>query len=88
MREALLRLSGFYYQGSNDHVKDVLTMADLNFRVQCVIENEVAVIQDQLQRNCVDLLDGRGPQMVPGRQLRTNGDRQSGIAPKGVGRIE
>ena len=33
-------------------------MADLNFRVQKVIENEVAVIQDQLKRNRVDLLHG------------------------------
>ena len=33
-------------------------MADLNFRVQRVIENEVSVIQDQLKRNGVDIFHG------------------------------
>src|ERR1700739_841590 len=63
MREAVLHLSGFYYEnfyGANYHVKEVVTMSDLNYRVQRVIENEVAVIQDQLQRNGVDLLHGAG----------------------------
>jgi NAD(P) transhydrogenase len=63
MREAVLHLSGLYYQnfyGANYHVKDVVTMSDLNYRVHRVIENEVAVIQDQLQRNGVDLLHGMG----------------------------
>jgi NAD(P) transhydrogenase len=35
-------------------------MADLNFRVQHVIENEVAVTQDQLKRNGVDVIHGFG----------------------------
>jgi len=63
MREAVLHLSGFYYQnfyGANYHVKDIVTMSDLNYRVHRVIENEVAVIQDQLQRNGVELLYGMG----------------------------
>jgi len=63
MREAVLHLSGFYYQnfyGANYHVKEVVTMADLNYRVQRVVESEVAVIQDQLQRNGVDVLNGTG----------------------------
>ena len=63
MREAVLHLSGFYYQnfyGANYRVKEVVTMADLNYRVQRVIENEVAVIQDQLQRNGVDVMHGAG----------------------------
>jgi NAD(P) transhydrogenase len=61
MREAVLHLSGFYDQsfyGANYHSKDQITMADLNFRVQRVIENEVSVIQDQLKRNGVDLIHG------------------------------
>jgi NAD(P) transhydrogenase len=61
MREAVLHLSGFYDQsfyGANYHSKDQVTMADLNFRVQRVIENEVSVIQDQLKRNGVDLIHG------------------------------
>jgi NAD(P) transhydrogenase len=63
MREAVLHLSGFYDQGfygASRNGKESVTMADLNFRVQKVIENEVAVIQDQLKRNRVDLLRGTG----------------------------
>jgi NAD(P) transhydrogenase len=63
MREAVLHLSGFYDQsfyGANYHAKDHVTMADLNFRVQRVIENEVSVIGDQLKRNGVDLIHGLG----------------------------
>jgi NAD(P) transhydrogenase len=63
MREAVLHLSGFYDQGfygASRNGKESVTMADLNFRVQKVIENEVAVIQDQLKRNRVDLLLGTG----------------------------
>jgi NAD(P) transhydrogenase len=63
MREAVLHLSGFYEQsfyGANYHGKDQVTMADLSFRVQRVIENEVSVIQDQLKRNGVDLIHGLG----------------------------
>ncbi len=63
MREAVLHLSGFYsksFYGSNYNVKENVTMGDLNFRVQRVIENEVAVTQDQLRRNGVDVLHGFG----------------------------
>jgi NAD(P) transhydrogenase len=63
MREAVLHLSGFYDQafyGSNYHVKENITMGDLNFRVTRVIENEAAVLQDQLKRNGVDLYHGVG----------------------------
>jgi NAD(P) transhydrogenase len=63
MREAVLHLSGFYEQsfyGANYHGKEQVTMADLSFRVQRVIENEVSVIQDQLKRNGVDLIHGVG----------------------------
>ncbi len=68
MREAVLHLSGFYDQsfyGANYHSKDQVTMADLNFRVQRVIENEVSVIQDQLKRNGVDLVHGTAKFMGP-----------------------
>src|ERR1700675_3914773 len=61
MREAVLHLSGFYDQsfyGANRQSKDQVTMADLNFRVQRVVENEVSVIHDQLKRNGVHLLNG------------------------------
>ena len=68
MREAVLHLSGFYDQsfyGANYHSKDQITMSDLNFRVQRVIENEVSVIQDQLKRNGVDLYHGMAKFMAP-----------------------
>jgi NAD(P) transhydrogenase len=68
MREAVLHLSGFYDQafyGANYHVKDVITMSDLNFRVNRVIENEAAVLQDQLKRNGVDLYHGVGSFVDP-----------------------
>ena len=68
MREAVLHLSGFYDQsfyGANYHSKDQITMADLNFRVHRVIENEVSVIQDQLKRNGVDLFHGMAKFMDP-----------------------
>jgi NAD(P) transhydrogenase len=41
-------------------VKETVTMADLIYRIQRVIESEVSVIQAQLQRNGVDLLHGIG----------------------------
>jgi NAD(P) transhydrogenase len=68
MREAVLHLSGFYHQafyGSNYHVKENITMSDLNFRVTRVIENEAAVLQDQLKRNGVDLYHGYGSFVDP-----------------------
>ena len=57
MREAVLHLSGFHNQafyGSNYHVKENITMSDLSFRVNRVIENEAAVLQDQLKRNGIE----------------------------------
>ena len=63
MREAVLHLSGFNDQafyGSGYHAKESITMSDLNFRVNRVIENEAAVLKDQLTRNSVDLFHGVG----------------------------
>jgi NAD(P) transhydrogenase len=63
MREAVLHLSGFYDQafyGANYHAKESITMNDLSFRVNRVIENEAAVLQDQLRRNGIDLYHGTG----------------------------
>src|SRR5271167_3468657 len=61
IREAVLHLSGYYYQnvyGVNYRVKEKITMADLAFRVQHVIKTEVDVIQAQLSRNNVELIVG------------------------------
>src|SRR5262249_35035960 len=68
MREAVLHLSGFYdknFYGTNYNAKDHITMADLNFRVQHVVENEVGVTQNQLKRNGVDLIHGTAQFMGP-----------------------
>jgi NAD(P) transhydrogenase len=61
MREAVLHLSGYQYQGIygvNYRVKDRITVADLAFRVQHVIKTEIDVTQAQLSRNGIDLLFG------------------------------
>jgi NAD(P) transhydrogenase len=61
MREAVLHLSGFYdksFYGTNHNHQEAVTMGDLSFRVQHVVENEVGVIQSQLKRNGVDLIHG------------------------------
>src|SRR5437762_6711079 len=61
MREAVLHLSGFQFQGIygiNYHVKDKITMADLGFRVNQVIKTEADVTQAQLARNGVDIVYG------------------------------
>jgi NAD(P) transhydrogenase len=61
MREAVLHLSGFQFQGIygiNYRVKEKITMADLSFRVQQVIKNEIDVTQAQLSRNGITLLTG------------------------------
>src|SRR5499425_1303402 len=53
MREAVLHLSGFRYQGIygiSYRVKDRITMADLSYRVQHVMKTEVDVTQAQLSR--------------------------------------
>ena len=62
MREAVMHLSGFQFQGiygTNYHVKEKITMADLGFRVTQVIKTEVDVTQAQLSRNGVEVITGR-----------------------------
>src|SRR5450432_1443054 len=62
LREAVLHLSGYYYQaiyGINYRVKEKITMADLSFRVQHVIKTEVDVTQAQLSRNNIEMLTGQ-----------------------------
>ena len=62
IREAVLHLSGFYYQniyGVNYRVKEKITMADLSFRAQHVIKTEIDVIRAQLSRNGIEVITGR-----------------------------
>jgi NAD(P) transhydrogenase len=68
IREAVLHLSGYYYQnvyGINYRVKQTITMADLAFRVQHVIKTEIDVTQAQLSRNNVELLIGNASFIDP-----------------------
>jgi NAD(P) transhydrogenase len=77
MREAVLHLSGFEYQGIygvNYHVKEKITMADLGFRVNQVIKTESDVMQAQLGRNGVEVIQGRGSFLSP-TQIRVENAR-------------
>jgi NAD(P) transhydrogenase len=61
MREAVVHLSGYSYQGlygMNYRVKEKITVADLSFRVQHVIKTETDIIQAQLSRNGIDVING------------------------------
>src|SRR5919201_6910211 len=75
MREAVLHLSGFQYQGVygvSYRVKDRITMADLSFRVQQVIKNELDVTQAQLFRNGITVMYGQASFTGP-HQIRVVG---------------
>src|SRR5262249_7470223 len=77
MREAVLHLSGFYYQniyGVNYRVKETITMSDLSFRAQHVIKTEVDVTRAQLSRNGIELLNGMASFLAPD-QIRVCGMR-------------
>src|SRR5712664_636276 len=68
IREAVLHLSGFYYQsiyGVNYRVKEQITMADLSFRAQHVIKTEIDVIRAQLSRNGIEVLTGTASFLDP-----------------------
>src|SRR5438309_4112605 len=76
MREAVLHLSGFYWQsiyGVNYRVKDQITMGDLSFRAQHVIKTEIDVTRAQLSRNGIEVLNGLASFTGP------NGLRVSGL---------
>ncbi len=80
IREAVLHLSGFHdrnFYGGNHNNREICTMADLNFRVQRVIENEIGVIQGQLKRNGVELIHGIASFTGP-HEIRVEGSRGVG----------
>ncbi len=61
LREAVVYLTGMSQRsmyGESYRVKDDLTIDDLFWRTQAVIEREIDVIRDQLARNQVQLLTG------------------------------
>jgi NAD(P) transhydrogenase len=63
LREAVLYLTGMSQRelyGQSYRVKDDITMDDLSRRTHHVVGREIEVIRDQLSRNRVALLHGRG----------------------------
>ncbi len=77
MREAVLHLSGYGYQGIygvNYRVKEKITLADLAFRVQHVIKTEIDVTKAQLSRNGIDVLNGTASFLDP-RRLQVENSR-------------
>ena len=61
LREAVLYLSGFRqrsFYGRGYRVKARIHVQDLMFRVNEVIKRQYAVIEDQLQRHGVQVIDG------------------------------
>ena len=80
MREAVLHLTGYQYQGiygMNYRVKENIAMSDLSFRVQHVIKTENDVTQAQLSRNEVVLLTGAASFLDPTHIRVTNSRGQS-----------
>ncbi len=70
MREAVLHLSGFYYQGiygASYRVKENITISDLAFRAHHVIKTEIDVTQAQLSRNGIELVTGVAHFLDPNR---------------------
>jgi NAD(P) transhydrogenase len=77
MREAVMHLSGYQFQGiygTNYHVKEKITMADLGFRVNQVIKTEVDVTQAQLTRNGVEVVTARAS-FLDSTHVRTENSR-------------
>ena len=63
LREAVLYLTGMTQRsmyGDSYRVKDDVTISDLFWRTQAVIQREADVIRDQLSRNHVRILTGTG----------------------------
>ena len=63
LREAVLYLTGMQQRdmyGASYRVKNEITIADLLSRLQHVIGREIEVIRNQLLRNHIELMAGRG----------------------------
>jgi NAD(P) transhydrogenase len=72
LREAVSYLSGVRQRdlyGAAYRVKEKITIEDLSFRTQRVIEREVNTIRDQLLRNYVDIVGGLGCFIDPAKVL-------------------
>src|SRR5437879_521577 len=83
MREAVLHLSGYSYQGiygMNYRVKEKISMSELSFRVHNVIKTEVDVTQAQLSRNGIEVLTGSASFLDPTHMRVTSTRGQTDIA--------
>jgi len=92
MREAVLHLSGFNYQGIygvSYRVKEKITMADLGFRIQHVIKTETDITQAQLSRNGIEVIYGTArfvdPTHIRVENSRGVSDYEAGIIIIGTG---
>ena len=92
MREAVLHLSGFEYQGIygvSYRVKEKITMGDLGFRVQHVIKTETDITQAQLSRNGIEVIYGTArfvdPTHIRVENVRGVSDYEAGIIILGTG---
>src|SRR5437763_15202968 len=73
MREAVMHLSGYQFQGiygTNYLVEEKITMADLGVRVSQVIKTEVDVTQAQLTRNGEEVVTARA-KLLDATHVRT-----------------
>lgn len=83
MREAVLHLSGYQYQGiygMSYRVKEKISVADLSFRVQQVIKTEIDVTSAQLSRNGIETLTGTAGFIDPHHLRIQNSRGQSDYA--------
>lgn len=80
-REAALHLSGFRERGvygAAYRVKADITMSDLLYRADWVIQNEVDVIRHQLTRNRVELFEADASFIGP-NEIRLDGGDKRGV---------
>jgi len=83
MREAVMHLSGYQYQGiygMSYRVKDKITVGDLSFRIQQVVKTEIDVTTAQLARNGIDVLNGTAKFTDPNHLQVTSARGQSDYA--------
>lgn len=77
LREVVSYLSGVrqrHVYGAAYRVKEKITIQDLTFRTQRVIEAEVNVVRDQLIRNYVDIVSGTASLLDPHRIMVSTPD--------------
>lgn len=70
LREAVLYLSGFrqrHLYGAGYRVKETITIEDLAFRTNHVIQNEISTVERQMARNHIDLIYGTASFLDPHR---------------------